>query len=1011
MPQSTTNIPLSRINLFKVKSSAAAAATLNFRVDTSSVSGYNIIEFKHEITAVTGQITHRLHFREKALDCEALCRLSMSHPRAFGDEPNVVGVNELKWQNIFCNLGGTAGLTLAPCWGRSFLFRVSLSFKEILEMKWTGLNELREKYLSFFESKGHLRLPSFSLVPNNDKSLLLINSGMAPMKKYFTGEITPPRKRVTTCQKCIRTPDIERVGMTARHGTFFEMLGNFSFGDYFKREATAWAWEFFTKVLEIPEEKLYVSVYENDDEAYDIWTKEVGVSPEHMVRLGKKDNFWEHGTGPCGPCSEIYFDRGPEKGCGKPDCAVGCDCDRYVEVWNLVFTQFDSDGKGNYTPLEHPNIDTGMGLERLACVMQGVDNLFLVDTVQNIMKKISELTGVKYGEDEKKDISLRVITDHIRSTTFMISDGVMPSNEGRGYVLRRLLRRAARHGRLLGVNKPFLYKVCATVIQESKAAYPLLEEKRDFIEHIIRVEEENFSRTIEQGFAMLNEFIDNKDSKVFSGERAFKLSDTYGFPIDLTKEILSEKGIAVDEERFLELLDEQKRNSKNARENAGADAWISESTDLSGIEPTDFVGYSNFTAEAEIKAIIVEGERVESVYQGDKAIIILDKTPFYAESGGQTADTGVIDCTDNSANVTNVAKTYDGIYTHSVVVVNGVLSVGDKVNAKIDADRRQDIMRNHTGAHLLQAALRKVLGTHVEQAGQLVDDEKIRFDFTHFTALTKEEIAKVEQMVNEEIFKAEQVETLTMPIDQAKKLGAMALFGEKYGDIVRVVKAGDFSVEFCGGTHEDNTSKLGLFKIVHESSVASGVRRIEAVTGRGVLKTLNNFINIVDRAVTIAKVNTSEDLVRGCEQLISDNREMSKQIETLMDKMASMRMGMLFENAYKVKGVKVVAAAFNNVTADMLRTMCHNAIDKTPKCVVVLAGMSDGKVTFACCCGKEAREQHGANAGKIVKEIAKIAGGNGGGKPDIAMAGAKDATKMDEAIMAVNGIVESLVHE
>ncbi len=878
-------------------------------------------------------------------------------------------------------------------------------------MEWTGLNELREKYLSFFESKGHLRLPSFSLIPKDDKSLLLINSGMAPMKKYFTGEIEPPKRRVTTCQKCIRTPDIERVGITARHGTFFEMLGNFSFGDYFKHEATAWAWEFFTKVLEIPEEKLYVSIYEEDDQAFDIWTKEIGVAEDHMVRLGKEDNFWEHGTGPCGPCSEIYFDRGPEKGCGKPDCAVGCDCDRYVEVWNLVFTQFDSDGKGNYTPLDHPNIDTGMGLERLACVMQGVDNLFLVDTVQNIMKKISEITGVKYGEDNKRDISLRVITDHIRSTTFMISDGVMPSNEGRGYVLRRLLRRASRHGRLLGMNKPFLYKVCSTVIEENKTAYPILEEKKDFIEQLIRVEEENFNRTVEQGFAILNEFMDKEDSNVFSGESAFKLSDTYGFPIDLTKEILAEKGVTVDEERFRELLDEQKINSKKARENAGADAWISDSTDLSGIEKTEFVGYTDYSANAEIKAIIKDGQRADAAYEGDRALIILDKTPFYAESGGQAADCGAIKSGNSTAVVQNVSKTHDGIFTHSVIVSNGMFAVGDKIFAEIDSERRQDTMRNHTGAHLLQAALRKVLGTHVEQAGQLVNNERIRFDFTHFSAMTAEEISEVERLVNEEILKAECVDTKEMPIEEAKKLGAMALFGEKYGDIVRVVKAGDFSVEFCGGTHEDNTSKLGLFKILSESSVASGVRRIEAVTGRGVLNILNGCISTIYKAASVTKVNNPANILRGCEQLMSDNREMSKEIERLNDSIASMRMGMLFDNAYKVKGVKVVSAAFNNVNADVLRVMCNNAIEKTPRCVVVLAGIKDGKATFACCCGKEARELHGANAGKIVKEVAKIAGGNGGGKPDIAMAGARDVTKVDEAIMAVNDIVTDLIHE
>lgn len=878
-------------------------------------------------------------------------------------------------------------------------------------MQWTGLNELREKYLSFFESKGHLRLPSFSLIPKNDKSLLLINSGMAPMKKYFTGEITPPRKRVTTCQKCIRTPDIERVGITARHGTFFEMLGNFSFGDYFKHEATSWAWEFFTKVLEIPAEKLYVSIYEKDDEAFDIWTKEVGVAPDHMVRLGKEDNFWEHGVGPCGPCSEIYFDRGPEKGCGKPDCAVGCDCDRYVEVWNLVFTQFDSDGKGNYAPLDHPNIDTGMGLERLACVMQGVDNLFLVDTVQNIMKKICELTGVNYGENDRSDVSLRVITDHIRSTTFMIGDGVMPSNEGRGYVLRRLLRRASRHGRLLGVKEPFLYKVCSTVIEENKNAYPILAEKKEFIERLIRVEEENFNKTVEQGFAILNEFVDKDDTDIFSGERAFKLSDTYGFPIDLTKEILAERGIKVDEERYLELLNEQKQTSKNARENATAEAWLSDSVDLGGVEKTDFVGYTDFECEAQIKAIISAGNRVDAVYEGEQGIIILDKTPFYAESGGQEADSGIITVSNSTAKVQSVNKNHDGVFMHTAVVTSGMFTVGDRVSAKIDVKRREATMRNHTGAHLLQAALRAILGTHVQQAGQLVNHDRIRFDFTHFSALTPDEIGQIEKLVNEEIFKAVKVATEEMPVEQAQKLGAMALFGEKYGDIVRVVSAGDFSVEFCGGTHVDNTAKLGLFKIVSESSVASGVRRIEAVTGSGVMQLLNGCIKLIQGAAAAAKINNPAQLAGGCEQLIADNKEMAKEIERLNDNMAAMRMGMLFEAAEQVKGVKVVSAAFNNVSADMLRSMCNNAVDRTPKCVVVLAGMKNGKVTFACCCGKEARELHGANAGKIVKEVAKIAGGDGGGKPDIAMAGAKDPTKVDEAIMAVNDIVASIVHE
>ena len=616
-------------------------------------------------------------------------------------------------------------------------------------MQYMGLNELREKFLSFMESKGHLRLPSFPLIPKDDNSLLLINSGMAPMKKYFTGEVTPPRNRVTTCQKCIRTPDIERVGITARHGTFFEMLGNFSFGDYFKHDATAWAWEFFTKVLEMPAQLLYVSIYQDDDEAYDIWTKEVGVDPSHMVRLGKEDNFWEHGSGPCGPCSEIYFDRGPEKGCGKPDCHVGCDCDRYVEVWNLVFSQFNNDGHGNYTPLVKKNIDTGMGLERLACVMQGVDNLFLVDTVQNIMKHISSVVGVSYGEGEKTDISLRVITDHIRSTTFMIADGVMPSNEGRGYVLRRLLRRAARHGRLLGYHEPFLYKICDTVINENATAYPELVEKREYITKLIRIEEENFSKTIDQGLSMLQNIIERDDIHTLSGEDAFKLNDTFGFPIDLTREILEEKGIEVDIERFHELMTIQKMRSRKARKNAGADAWLSDSVDLNDVPATAFVGYTDFTAEGRILALIKDGERVDRAQEGDKVLIVLDRTPFYAESGGQVADTGEISAGDCTVDVDDVKKDPSGVFMHACEITTGTLAVGDTVTASIDAERRREIMRNHTAAHLLQAALREVLGTHVQQAGQLVDEDTVRFDFTHFSAMTAEELIRVEKRVND----------------------------------------------------------------------------------------------------------------------------------------------------------------------------------------------------------------------------------------------------------------------
>lgn len=877
-------------------------------------------------------------------------------------------------------------------------------------MQWTGLNELREKFLSFFESKGHLRLPSFSLIPKDDNSLLLINSGMAPMKKYFTGEVTPPRKRVTTCQKCIRTPDIERVGITARHGTYFEMLGNFSFGDYFKHEATAWAWEFFTKVLEMPEELLYVSIYENDDEAFDIWTKEVGVDPSHIVRMGKEDNFWEHGSGPCGPCSEIYFDRGPENGCGKPDCHVGCECDRFVEVWNLVFTQFNNDGHDNYTPLDHPNIDTGMGLERLACVMQGVDNLFLVDTVQNIMKHISELTGVKYGESEKSDISLRVITDHIRSTTFMIGDGVMPSNEGKGYVLRRLLRRAARHGRLLGMKEPFLYKVCETVIKENESAYPELREKQEFITKLIKVEEENFLNTVEQGMNMLQGIIDRGDVEVLSGEDSFKLHDTFGFPIDLTREILEEKGISVDIDRFYELLAEQKKRSRDMRKNAGADAWISDSTDLTDVAKTEFVGYSENETQAEILVIVKDGERVEAVGEGESAIFVLNKTPFYGESGGQIGDTGVISGEGFEIEVTNTTKDQGGIFLQAGVVKSGSVAVGMSADAKIDAVRRMDIMRNHTAAHLLQAALREVLGNHVEQAGQLVTDHSVRFDFTHFSAPTAQELMAVEERVNEVILAGMPVEVMEMPIEEAKKMGAMALFGEKYGDVVRVVKAGDFSTELCGGTHVDNTAKIGLFKIRQEGSVAAGVRRIEAVTGHGVLKMVEDAMNMIAQTAITLKISNPREIVAGAERVAGELKEQSRKIQELSDKIAATQIDSLMANSQLEKGVRIICAAMTDVTGDVIKEMCGKILDVAPKAVIVLAGINEGKVTFGCACGKEAREK-GANAGKIVKAVAQIAGGNGGGKPDLAMAGAKDPTKVDEAIMQAKSIILDMIKE
>lgn len=746
-------------------------------------------------------------------------------------------------------------------------------------MEWTGLNELREKYLSFFESKGHLRLPSFSLVPQGDKSLLLINAGMAPLKKYFTGELTPPRTRVTTCQKCIRTPDIERVGITARHGTFFEMLGNFSFGDYFKHEATAWAWEFCTKVLEMPADKIYISVYQDDDEAYDIWTKELGVSPDHMVRLGKEDNFWEHGAGPCGPCSELYFDRGEKYGCGSPTCGVGCDCDRYVEFWNLVFTQFDNDGNNNYTRLKSCNIDTGMGLERLACIMQGVDNLFEVDTVQNIMKHIMQIAGVKYHEDEKKDVSLRVITDHIRSTTFMIGDGVMPSNEGRGYVLRRLLRRAARHGRLLGIDGTFLYKVCETVIKENATAYPNLVEKHDLIVKVIKAEEESFNKTIDTGLNLLENIIAQSDSKVLSGADAFKLQDTFGFPIDLTKELLEERGMSVDIDEYDRLYAQSRAAARAARKDAGAQAWKDSNVSFKDVGATEFVGYTDYSCDAEIKAIVTNGERDEFATADSEVVVVLDKTPFYGESGGQAGDTGVIKTDNATLEVTATGKTPDGVVLHIARFISGdSIALGDKVHAQIDVEKREATRRNHTAAHLLQAALRKHLGSHVEQAGQLVNSEEMRFDFTHFSALSGDELKAIEREVNEVILKGIPVETREMPIEEAKKLGAMALFGEKYGDVVRVVSAGDFSVELCGGTHADNTAKLGLFKIVSESSVAAGIRRITAVTGFGVLKHIENDERIMQSAAAAMKLGNVAELDKRAATLAA---EVKARIESL----------------------------------------------------------------------------------------------------------------------------------
>lgn len=874
-------------------------------------------------------------------------------------------------------------------------------------MEWTSLNDIREKYLSFFESKGHLRLPSFSLVPNNDKSLLLINSGMAPMKKYFTGEVTPPRSRVTTCQKCIRTPDIEQVGKTARHGTFFEMLGNFSFGDYFKKEATAWAWEFCTKVLEMPVDKLYVTIYENDDEAFEIWTKQNGVDPSHIVRLGKEDNFWEHGSGPCGPCSEIYFDRGEKYGCGSPDCGPGCECDRFTEFWNNVFSQFNNDGNGNYTELAQKNIDTGMGLERLACIMQGVDNIFEVDTVQNTMKKISEIAGVKYHDDAKNDVSLRVITDHVRSSTFMIGDGVIPSNNGRGYVLRRLIRRACRHGRLLGVNEPFLYKVCETVLEDNKVAYPELQDKAELIKKVILSEEESFGKTIDAGLARLDEYIENTEGTVFSGEDAFKLNDTFGFPLDLTKDVLEERGMTVDEEKFNELLANQKATARAARKDAGADAWKNTSVKIDA-EKTVFTGYTDFTAEAKVLALVnADGELVDMLGAGEKGSVVLDKTPFYATSGGQVADTGVITADGVEFDVEDTSKNADGIYIHSGTVKEGVVSVGNTVNAQIDADRRKSVMRNHTAAHLLQAALREVLGTHVEQAGQLVNDKEVRFDFTHFNPLTTEELSRVEAIVNKEILACAPVSMQEMPIEEAKKMGAMMLFGEKYGDIVRVVKAGDASTEFCGGTHVASTGELGLFKIVSEASVAAGVRRIVALTGTGVLNYLNECEDTVKFASATFKSADNEVKDR-ITAIVAENKAKDKEIQNINAEMTKLKSADMFSSAVDVDGLELYTAKVEGTTPDALRSMGDDVKTKGDNVVAVLAGVNGDKANFVAVCGKGAIAK-GVKAGNLVKEIAKIANGGGGGRPDSAMAGAKDITKIDEALSKAEEIVKSLI--
>ena len=878
-------------------------------------------------------------------------------------------------------------------------------------MHYMGLNEIREKFLEFFESKGHLRLPSFSLIPQGDKSLLLINSGMAPLKPYFTGEQEPPRRRVTTCQKCIRTGDIENVGKTARHGTFFEMLGNFSFGDYFKEEAITWSWEFLTKVMEIPEDRLYPSIYENDDEAFEIWNKKVGVPADRIFRFGKEDNFWEHGSGPCGPCSEIYFDRGEKYGCGKPGCTVGCDCDRYMEVWNNVFSQFNNDGHGNYTDLIQKNIDTGMGLERLAVVMQDVDSLFDVDTVKNITDHVSKISGKTYGESYKTDVSLRVITDHIRSTVMMICDGVIPSNEGRGYVLRRLLRRAARHGKLLGINEPFLYKVCDTVIHESGGAYPALIEKQEYIRKVIQVEEERFDATVDAGLSILHDMIEkakNAGSKELPAADAFKLHDTYGFPIDLTIEILEEQGMSTDRDGFDALIQEQKERSREDRKRMGDVGWASEDLGLDKSLKTEFCGYTQLEAEGNVLALVSEGESTDAVRAGSKVTVVLDKTPFYAEMGGQVPDYGTMSHGDCEIEITNVQKNGDGrIYLHSGVVKSGVVSRGDTLVCKVDKERRQAICRSHTATHLLQEALRQVLGSHVEQAGSYTDADHVRFDFTHFAAMTPEEIAKVESIVNNIILEGLEVRTDEMPIEEAKKLGAMALFGEKYGDIVRVVRAGDVSIEFCGGTHLDNTAKAGMFKIVSEASVAAGVRRIEALTGRKFLELFEERQKTLNDTAAALKT-TPTDLVQRADQVVEEIRGLTRNVDSLNSKIAEMKLSELLNAAEDVNGVSVIAAKLDD-TPEVMRSIGDILKELNANGVAVLATVTgESKIQLLCVAGKDAVKA-GAHAGKIIKEVAKLCGGGGGGRPDSASAGGKKPEKLDEALQAVCSVVAGIV--
>ena len=868
-----------------------------------------------------------------------------------------------------------------------------------------GLNELREMFLSFFESKGHLRLPSFSLVPQNDKSILLINAGMTPMKPWFKGEEEPPRRRVCTCQKCIRTGDIENIGKTARHGTYFEMLGNFSFGDYFKHEAIAWSWEFLTEVVGLEPDRLYPSIYLNDDEAFDIWNKEVGIPAERIFRFGKEDNFWEHGSGPCGPCSEIYYDRGPEYGCGKPGCTVGCDCDRYIEIWNNVFSQFDNDGHGNYTELKQKNIDTGMGLERLACVCQNVDSLFDVDTVMNITHKVSELTGAHYGETEKRDVSLRVITDHIRSATFMICDGILPSNEGRGYVLRRLLRRAARHGKLLGVNDPFLYQVVDTVIHENEGQYPDLREKQTYITKVIRTEEENFGRTIDGGMKIFSDLLaehKQKLEKIFSGADAFRLYDTFGFPIDLTMEMAADEGLSVDENAFQKLMKEQKERAREARKALGDLGWA-------GVEfgkdvpATEFVGYDHSECDAKIVAIVADEELRDEVAAGAEAVVVLDQSPFYAEMGGQVADHGTITADGVVFTVTDVQKNKGGKFMHYGRLAQGVLHVGDTVHTAIDMERRKAIQRAHSTTHLLDAALKKVLGDHVHQAGSLVEPDRLRFDFTHFEAISPEELRQVEELVNDAVLEGYPVVTEVLPIEEAKKKGAVAMFGEKYGETVRVVEMSDFSVEFCGGTHVDNTAKVGPFRIKSESSVASGVRRIEATCGKLSLKAMESSQGVLSRAAQFLKTAPS-GLLERMEQQANEMKQLRQALEKFKAEASLGEARQFLASAKTVKDLHVLATTRNGVDTAELRTMGDFLRDKDPKAVAVIASINGEKITFLAVCGKEAVAR-GIKAGDLVRHVSAICGGKGGGKPDSAMGGGSDPLKVDDALASVDDFV------